>query len=80
MGRLTPRGDSVCNGIVMHDLYSMLNGLCCAGRADGIGTGFAMRGVACLTWKCSMCAADNYVFVRSIVFRVGADITGDAVH
>ena len=31
-------------------------------------------------WSCSMCAADGYVFGRSIEFTVGTGITGDAVH
>ena len=31
-------------------------------------------------WRCSMCAAEGYVFVRGIVFTVDTGITGDAVH
>ena len=31
-------------------------------------------------WSCSMCAADDYVFGRSIAFTVGIGIIGDALH
>ena len=49
--------------------------------AVGVGWGGVHMGIKLAApCRCSMCAADGYVFVRSIVFTVDTGITGDAVH